>query len=236
MFRSLVFIFGILAGTAQAQNSDEFVRANLLSVLYHELGHAIIDLAQLPIFGQEEDAADVASIILINDLFDEDTATSIAYDSAFGFLGEAQASDQEPVWWDVHGADLQRYYNLVCLFAGADMAERGDIADDLGLPRDRQDSCEEEFELADDSWGPVLDDLAQDAPGTSMVYQGRKETFAQQLVAQEVAALNQDFILPKTLRFSVQTCDEPNAFYDPETVEIIMCEEMVDWLRTLPVD
>lgn len=239
MIRSLVFVLAVLAGSAQAQNSDEFIRANLLSVLYHELGHAIIDLVQLPVFGQEEDAADVASILLINELFDEATATEIAYDSAFGFLGEARTTEQDgqdPAWWDLHGPDLQRYYNLVCLFAGANIDERSDIAGELGLPQDRLDTCEEEFTLADDSWGPVFDDLAVDAPGTSMIYDGATDTLAEKLVAEEVAALNRDFSLPQNLAISVASCGEPNAFYDPETVEIIMCAEMVNWLRELPVD
>lgn len=236
MLRIFGVVFAVLASGTQAQNSDDFVRANLLSVLYHELGHAIIDTAQLPIFGQEEDAADMASILLINDLFDEEGATNIAYNSAFGFLGEANANSDAPAWSDVHGADLQRFYNLVCVFAGADLAERGDIADDLGLPKDRQDTCEDEFDLAIDSWGPVFDDLAEHAPGTSMVYNGATDSLLQQLVANEVADLNLDFVMPETLLFSVQTCDEPNAFYDPKTVEIIMCEELVDWLRALPID
>jgi hypothetical protein len=239
MIRALVFVFACLSGSAQAQNSDEFIRANLLSVLYHELGHAIIDLVQLPVFGQEVDAADVASILLINELFDEATATEIAYDSAFGFLGEARTIEQDgqdPAWWDLHGPDLQRYYNLVCLFAGANVGERSDIANELGLPQDRLDTCEEEFTLADDSWGPVFDDLAVDAPGTSMDYDGATDTLAEKLVAEEVAALNRDFSLPQNLAISVASCGEPNAFYDPETVEIIMCAEMVNWLRELPVD
>ncbi len=38
---------------------EAFVEANLLGIFYHELGHALIDILGLPVFGQEEDAADV---------------------------------------------------------------------------------------------------------------------------------------------------------------------------------
>ena len=72
---------------------DRFVESNLNSVFYHELGHAVIDLMQLPIFGQEEDAADVLSVLMIHELFEEDAAQIVAYDAAFGFQAEAEARD-----------------------------------------------------------------------------------------------------------------------------------------------
>lgn len=222
---------------ATAANDDAFVEANLLSILYHELGHAIIDIMALPVFGQEEDAADVASVLLIHDLFEEDAAIAIAYDAAFGFLGEAAAQgDAEPAYWDTHGPDLQRYYNLVCLFAGGNMDGREDVAEELGLPDDRLIGCEEEFDLAYDSWGPVFDEMAESAPGQSIVYRGGRATLTEQLVAEEVEALNADFVLPAQLTVTVEDCGEANAFYDPNTREIIMCAEFEDWVRDLPLE
>jgi len=47
----------------------------------------------LPIFGQEEDAADVLSVLMIHELFEEDSAQIVACDAAFGFQAEAEASD-----------------------------------------------------------------------------------------------------------------------------------------------
>ncbi len=49
---------------AQDEARNEFVRDNLLAVFYHELGHALIERLELPIYGQEEDAADVAAVML----------------------------------------------------------------------------------------------------------------------------------------------------------------------------
>lgn len=213
---------------------DGFVESNLLGILYHELGHAFIDILKLPVFGQEEDAADVASILMIDTLFEEEAAAQIAYDAAFGFLGEDDAQGgQEPAWWDVHGPDLQRYYNLVCLFAGADMDAREDIAEELGLPEERMVTCEDEYFLAIDSWGPVFDEMAEKAPGKSFVYKGGNETFTEQVIAAEVAALNKDFVLPTSLPISVAECGEPNAFYDTGTVEIVICSEFEGWLRQM---
>lgn len=91
------FIFGslgtcaalILGNIAGAIEEDGFVISNLISVFYHELGHAVIDTMQVPIFGQEEDAADVFSILLIDEIFEPESANIIAYDAAFGFHAES---------------------------------------------------------------------------------------------------------------------------------------------------
>ncbi len=117
MIKSYLFAASlVLACPAQANvdfdRTDEatlaYVESNLLGIFYHELGHALIDILGLPIFGQEEDAADVLSIFLIDAFYEEEAAVQIAYDAAFGFLGEAEAT-MEIAFWDAHGPDLQRY-------------------------------------------------------------------------------------------------------------------------------
>ncbi|MGB1209146.1 MAG: DUF4344 domain-containing metallopeptidase, partial [Paracoccaceae bacterium] len=76
----LVAALGISAAPAMADEArDAFVDANVLGIFYHELGHAMIDILDLPIFGQEEDAADVASVMLIDALWEEETALDLAY-------------------------------------------------------------------------------------------------------------------------------------------------------------
>jgi hypothetical protein len=235
MLSGVLAAFMIFAGSAQAQNSDGFVWDNLLSVLYHELGHAIIDQLRLPLFGQEEDAADVASVLLVHALFEEEAAVEIIYAAAFGFLGEAEVNG-EPNWADTHGPDLQRYFNMVCIFVGADMDERIDIGEELGLPEERLEWCEEEFTVANDSWGAAFDELAEKAPAQTIVYEGGTTTPTEKLVSEEVVALNEDFAFPNRLVIAVEECDEPNAFYDPQEIKITMCSEFEDWLRKLPND
>ncbi|MGJ8628624.1 MAG: DUF4344 domain-containing metallopeptidase [Sulfitobacter sp.] len=217
-------------------STDNYIEANLISIFYHELGHAMIDIMALPVFGQEEDAADTASVLLIDALYDDETAKDIARDAAFGFLDEAETSGDTPAWWDVHGPDLQRYYNLVCLFYGADPDARAHLAAELELPEDRADSCEEEFDLAVSSWGPVIDDIAQAGAGETIQYEGTAKTLTERLISDEVAALNAEFSLPETLKVEVKACDEANAYYDPETVSITICSEFESHLRILATE
>lgn len=223
------------SASAEFRYGDERVQAyvenNLLSVFYHELGHAFVDILQLPIFGQEEDAADVLSVFLIDAFWEEESAVEIAYDSAFGF--QAEADNYDPVFWGVHGPDQQRYYNLVCIFYGANPDERDDVAEELGLPEERAEYCDFEYEQAAGSWGEVLDQITSDSGGeTFRIDRVERDTdganLTAELIVEEVAAINQEFKLPKTLNISIEACGEANAWYDPEAREIVMCTEFAD--------
>ena len=213
--------------------SSAFVEANILGIFYHELGHAVIDLEGVPIFGQEEDAADVFSIYLIHSLFEEEAAQSLAYDASFGFWGEAMArqdAQDEPAWWDDHGPDEQRYYNTVCIFYGGNPEARQSLAEDLDLPEDRAEKCPFEFEQADQAWGGVLDELYERGAGESLRFVGEADGIASVLIQEEVTALNAELSLSEDLRVSVESCGEANAFYDPNDRAIVFCEEFVDHL------
>ncbi|MBO6884331.1 MAG: hypothetical protein JJ869_12240 [Marivita sp.] len=212
---------------------DAFVEANILGIFYHELGHALIDVMQMPVFGQEEDAADVASILLIDHLFEPESALAMAYDVANGFWAEAVANAEYPVpYWDTHGPDEQRFYNTVCLFYGGDPDTRDDFAEDMELPEERAEYCVEEYELAADSWGAVFDELAEG--GEPMLFTAEVEgSFTAGIIGAEVEALNADFGFPSTVQVITGECDEANAFYDPSDQSIIMCEEFEAHLRLL---
>ncbi len=214
-------------------NSRDFVAANLTAVFYHELGHAFIDILKLPIYGQEEDAADVLSAVLVHKLYEEESAVEIAHATALGFRQESVLRTENGVdaaYWDVHGPDLQRYYTFVCLFYGADTARRQSFADDLALPKGRQATCADEFEQASDSWGPVMKELAKNGAGRSMRFLAdhRTDVFGKltaDVIGAEVKAMNAEMSLPKSLLVRVEPCGTANAFYDPKTREIIMCTE-----------
>lgn len=220
------------------KKTSEFVAANMIAIYYHEFGHALIDIMKLPIFGQEEDAADVLSAVLINDFFKEDAAQRIAYATAYGQLGDkdlSRASTADVAYWDVHGPDLQRYYTFVCLFYGANPEAREGLADDLELPHGRRDTCEDEFELANNSWGPVIDELIDNGGGQTIRFLADHRIsqvgkIAADVLAKEVAAMNKDMSLPKRMLVRVEPCDTVNAFYDAKAREIIMCTEFAEWL------
>ena len=220
----------ICAGPLVAQEYPAYVHNNVLATLYHELGHALIDIEGVPVYGQEEDAADVLAVLLIDAFWEEEGAAALAYDTALGF-GLAAGDYDDVAFWDVHGPDLQRLYNTICLFYGANPEEREDIALELELPEERGDSCEYEFEQANDAWGQILDEISEGAPGNSLgigVFDRDDEIAV--LLEDEIDALDQDFVLSDTLIVSYSPCGEANAFYDPATREIVICTEYIDYL------
>lgn len=220
---------GLLALVPSVAAAD-FVDNNLLAIFYHELGHAVIHQMDVPIFGQEEDAADALSILLIDALYDPETAEDMAYDSASLFWVEA---DNPPAFWDTHGPDEQRYYNTVCLFYGADPDARAEFAEDNGLPEERADTCAEEFDLAFNSWTAVLDDMAGPGmPGKLVLHSAAQMP----LIADEVAALNEDFSWPQDISVHIAPCGEANAYYDLDDQSVTLCSELTGWLTGLKED
>lgn len=233
------------SGTARAEtrdlNLDEFVAANLIAIFYHEFAHALVDVLRLPIFGQEEDAADVLSILMVHENFTEESARDIAWSAALGMRGATdpdRINARDVAWWDTHGPDLQRFYTMVCLFYGADPGGRRSFARGLGLPDQRATYCVEEYQLASESWGPVLDDLYDAGGGETMRFKvrgrlGLDARLTAEIVRREVQALNAVLSLPEEIDVVVENCGEPNAFYDPNYREIIMCVEFADYLASV---
>jgi hypothetical protein len=227
MMRAFVTAFALLPAPSFADFTDN----NLLAIFYHELGHAVIDQMQVPIFGQEEDAADTLSILMIDAFYEPDAAEDIAYDSAALFWAEAQ---NDPAYWDTHGPDEQRYFNTVCLFYGADPDGRAEFARELDLPEERAEGCEDEYVLASDSWNTVLDEMGSDAKLRGQLI--LKADVPMPIVNAEIVALNVEFKWPRDIVMNITACGEANAFYDLDEQSVTMCTEMTGWLDAIGQD
>lgn len=212
---------------------DAFLEGNILGIFYHELGHAVIDIEEIPIFAQEEDAADVFSIFLIDALYDDETAIALAYDASIGFWFEAETRGIDVPWWDVHGPDEQRFYNTVCLFYGADPDKRSTFAEDFDLPEERADYCPDEYDQANAAWGPVLDEMTARNTGEPLELTVATPGLISDILTEEIDALNAEMSLRDALEVRVEACGEANAFYDPEIRTITFCTEFEAHLREL---
>ena len=249
------FCLCLIAGQdAQAQPTADdlseegfaYVAGSMLSVFYHELGHAFIDLLDLPVFGPEEDAADTLAAVLTHEIWEEEGARQNASAYALSWLiSAAEMSDEgfsAEDFGEVHALDLQRHYRHVCLFYGADPAARADFAADFELPAGRAESCAEEYAQADRAWGRVLRDLAAEKEGLraglqreSLRWQGEGEGQIAEVLRQEVQDLNARYYLPARLNVALQDCGEANAFYVPDEKTVIICQEFIDYLTAQAV-
>ncbi|MCK4713431.1 MAG: hypothetical protein KAT26_11190 [Marinosulfonomonas sp.] len=218
----------------------EFVRANLISTFYHELAHALIDILELPVLGQEEDAADVFSVLMVDRLFGEDETLAINAGAARGFevdAIEARGKGREWDWADEHGPDMQRYYNIVCLTYGSAPKRRADFATQMKLPEDRAKICEGEFALASKSWVPIIKRLEDRKSGKPVSFRQTARSALQlraaEIIAAEVKTVNDKFNLPKPLRVIVKRCGRSSnfyAFYSPSREKITVCTNYIDEL------
>lgn len=222
-------------------NSRDFIASNLIAIFYHEIGHALIDIMRLPIYGQEEDAADVLSALLVHKSFTEEGALRVAKATAQGFLREHEslaASGDDVAYWDVHGPDLQRYFTFVCLFYGADPQARQAYADELNLPPFRQQTCADEYRQAARAWEPVMDRLTKKGHGRPIRFLAdyRVDVFghlAIDVIEEQVASMNSEMTLPDSLLVRVEACGTSNSFYDPDLREILVCTEYARSLSEL---
>ncbi len=224
---------------AASEATGAFIQGNVIGTFYHEIGHAMIDVLELPVLGQEEDAADVLAVVLTHNLWEEDSARSVASATAMSFLLAATAG-RETAYWGVHGPDEQRFYNTVCLFYGADPEARADFAQLYDLPQERAEYCAEEFALADASWGTYLAEveLEEGTPEAQSFHFEAPEEASEisALLAEEVADLNARFALPVTVTVRLEPCGEANAFYDPADHSILICMEYVEYLTQQAID
>jgi hypothetical protein len=69
-----------------------------------------------------------------------------------------------------------------------------------------------------------LDPRANKKPGDNAPRVGENEPAMTALLAD----LNSKISLPFDIVVAVTNCDQPNAFYDPETHEVVVCHELID--------
>lgn len=134
-----------------------------IATFYHETGHMVIDLYDLPATGREEDVADqLAAYILLapgpDGKIDPESVQAVKdfarefkgySDQRGGQIDEGQLSD-------VHTLDLARMYNLECWVYGSDPVGNADLVKDGGLPQDRADGCQDEYNKLSSSWDTLL--------------------------------------------------------------------------------
>ena len=115
-------------------------------VFFHEAGHALFDILNIPRFGREEDAADQFSTFLML-RFDKEQSRRLILGSAYQYKGDLSSPTvtmPQQKFADEHGTPTQRFYNLLCMAYGADQKLFADVVEKGFLPKDRAEGCEDE--------------------------------------------------------------------------------------------
>lgn len=143
------------------------VVSNVLFIYFHEIGHAFIDVLELPVVGKEEIAADqIATLLMKSNPRAAVWAARYWLDAGnpgdirilkdlFGALSDLTTQGNR--FSDEHSLDRQRFYDILCWTYGADPEANQFIVGRRGLPRDRAKYCERKFSDIESSWERLLE-------------------------------------------------------------------------------
>jgi hypothetical protein len=156
------FAENVFAAAGDPDPVDAALNAEIGS-FYHELGHMLIDLYDLPITGREEDVADqLAAFVLLaeNDdgSIDPESVKAVRdFAGEFRAFAEQEGEVGESQFAGGHSLNQTRMYNLLCWAYGADPEANASIVDDGELPPDRAELCEDEYAKVEYGWATLLD-------------------------------------------------------------------------------
>ena len=125
-------------------------------ILIHELGHAFVDVFDLPITGREEDAVDGLATVFFTD--DVPGGADYAFDAArfFHFLQQVQGEPDADQFQDEHSLSVQRSYDIACSVAGSSAATMRQIARMGILSPARLQRCPAEYQQKSHAWNVLL--------------------------------------------------------------------------------
>jgi hypothetical protein len=225
----------------QIKDSVEFVTGNVLFVLGHETAHALISVFEIPVIGKEEDGADaLATIVALK--MGSSFAERVVANAARGWFLSDQRDKKEgnpSEYYDEHGLDLQRAYNIVCLMVGAAPEKFMGLANEVKLPEERQSSCHFDFSNASWSWEQVLKPHMRKPEDLKTIIQVNyalpSEEFANlaalgrrlQILESVAAWLSEDYAWTTPISLEMQECGGPDARWLPKEKKVVVCYEMI---------
>jgi len=224
----------------QIKDGVEFVTGNVLFVLGHETAHALISEFGIPVLGREEDAADALSTLVALKM-GSSFADRIVVNAARGWFLSDQRDKKDGIpnsFYDEHGMDLQRAYNIVCLLVGGEPEKFAALADEVKLPKERQGTCQGDYSNASWSWEKVLKPHMRkpDDPKTTIKVTYTPSTEYASLAAlgeklkilESVAEwLSKDFVWRRPITLEMQECGSPGARWDLTSQKVIVCYEII---------
>jgi hypothetical protein len=148
--RTVILCHELIAVIAGSFDNHDYLPQVCLYVAMHELGHALIDVLDLPVVGREEDAADqFATLFFVNP---GDLRFVVGVVQAAQFFRRADAD--QTVFWDSHSFGEARYYQLLCMVYGGAPDARDTIAS--ALPPRRAEQCSTEYQQVRHGWNRLV--------------------------------------------------------------------------------
>ena len=230
-----------LKGLTEQQLIDraEFVAANTLVLLLHELGHVHIAEMHLLVLGREEDAADTFAALTMLKIGTSFSQHELAQAAKGWFLNDLrdQQTGEKPIYYDEHNLNQQRAYQILCLMVGSDPDKFKSLADEVKVPESRQRTCKRDFVKTSAAWGAVLMPwhLEPGQPETEIkvlygkgqgTYDGFAKMFRSIQFLEAVAEFSKEhYRWPRSFTLKMETCGHPGTDYDDEARVVTICYE-----------
>lgn len=141
-----------------AERAGNAVGGATLFVLFHQAGHALVDLYQLAGATKEGDVDQIATLVLLGGGKEGEGA---ALEGASTFLVEEEDAQARALlarlpFWSAHGFDQQRFFDILCWVYGRNPAGFGALIEEGTLPEARAAGCPAEYEAVARTWEPAL--------------------------------------------------------------------------------
>jgi hypothetical protein len=227
---------------AKLKATTEFVVGNVLFAAVHELAHGLIADLGLPVLGREEDAADAFATITMLEMKDEFTHRTLVNTAKSWMISDLRSREngETVVYYDAHGLDLQRAYNIICLMVGSDPDQFDDLASEVKMPEERRGTCMGDYSNASWSWNKALKPYLRSADQERTIYQvgygkpdGSLDIFERAFritgALERVAGRAADrYVWPKPFSVEAKTCGEPAANWSVPEHKLVFCYELAD--------
>jgi hypothetical protein len=119
-------------------------------VLFHEIGHALVDLWNIPVLGREEDAVDGFSTIFMTTYVPDGGQIALWGADFFDYLGRHEGKFGRNDFADEHSLDPQRAYSIACWVYGSNPKKYAGLAG--VIPRARLVRCPAEYRSLRKAW------------------------------------------------------------------------------------
>jgi hypothetical protein len=164
--REIVFDYAFVEKTAHRLDGADYaekpgdLRAFVVQVvefvIYHEVGHVLIDLFDLPVLGREEDAVDTIATLLLLSLVPNGNRVALTAADLHAIESQAQEDLRPADFWSEHLLGVQRIAHIVCLVYGSDPRAHAPLMGRHPALRDHADECIEDFAAQRRAWKRLL--------------------------------------------------------------------------------
>lgn len=135
---------------------DDMITDGLVQTLFHELGHCLIDVWELPATGREEDAVDQLSVVLMLDGTASGDRSVLNAATWYNILAR-KASKAELLFWDEHSFDKTRFYDMLCMVYGSSPDKNFKLVGPRSLPEERAGNCPADYQRINRAWLKLLE-------------------------------------------------------------------------------